>query len=106
MNEDCIFCKIANKEIPAKIEYEDDFCISFHDINPRAAVHLLVIPKKHIPTLKDLEPEDEKIAGKLIMAAQKVAKKLNLESYKQLKSVGKAAGQEVFHIHLHVMSPY
>jgi histidine triad (HIT) family protein len=105
MNEDCIFCKIADKKIPAKIEYEDDLCISFQDINPRAKVHLLVIPKKHISTLNDMEESDEKTAGRLLSVAKKVAQKNNLPSYKLLVSVGKAAGQEVFHLHMHVMSP-
>jgi|WetSurMetagenome_2_1015567.scaffolds.fasta_scaffold850648_1 histidine triad (HIT) family protein len=103
--DDCVFCKIIAKEIPAKIEYEDDLCISFHDINPRAKVHLLVIPKKHISTIKDLKPEDEQIAGRLLEVAREVAARHNLDAYRLLISVGKAAGQEVFHVHMHVMSP-
>jgi len=105
MDNDCIFCKIIAGQIPAKTVYEDDLCISFHDINPRAKIHLLVIPKKHIATLNDLEEGDEKIMGGLLFAAKKVAAKLEMPSYKLLMSVGKPAGQEVFHIHLHVMSP-
>jgi histidine triad (HIT) family protein len=105
MNTDCIFCKIAAHDIPAKIEYENDDCLVFHDINPRAGVHMLVIPKKHISTLKDMENNDEILAGKMIIAAKEVAAKNNLESYRLLMSVGKAAGQEIFHMHLHVMSP-
>jgi histidine triad (HIT) family protein len=105
MDNNCVFCKIVAKEIPSKMEFEDDLCVSFHDINPRARVHLLVIPKKHIPTLNDMEDGDEKIMGRLIKVARDVARKNNLKSYKLLVSVGKEAGQEVPHLHLHVMSP-
>ncbi len=105
MSEDCVFCKIVEKKIPAKLEYEDDLCVSFHDINPRAKVHLLVIPKKHISTLKDMEKNDAEIAGRMMMAAKEVAAKNDLDSYRLLVSVGSEAGQEVFHLHMHVMSP-
>lgn len=102
---DCIFCKIVAKEIPTKLEYEDELCISFHDINPRAKVHLLVVSTKHIGTLNDMEPADEKILGRMMKVAKDMAQKFNMPSYRLLMSVGKEAGQEVFHIHLHVMSP-
>jgi len=101
---DCIFCKIANKEIPSTIEYEDDLCMIFHDINPAAKIHLLVIPKKHIPTIADLEPEDEKLVGHMIGKARDIAKKLKINGYRLLYRVGKEGGQEVFHIHMHLMS--
>lgn len=104
MQTDCVFCKIINKEIPARIEYEDDYCLCFHDINPRAKIHLLLIPKKHIPTVKDLVPEDEKTMGGLLIAASKMGAKFGLENYKLIVSVGEKAGQEVFHIHMHLMS--
>lgn len=104
MGDKCIFCKIIDKEVPSKIEFEDDKCFAFHDINPRAKTHLLVIPKKHIPTLKDMANEDEPIMGRMFSVARDMAKKFNLEDYRLLMSVGRKAGQEVFHIHLHVMS--
>ena len=104
MQKDCIFCKIIDKEIPAKIEYEDDFCICFHDINPRAKTHLLIIPKKHIATVKDLEQADEQSMGRIILTASRMASKFGLNDYKLLISVGEKAGQEVFHIHMHLMS--
>lgn len=100
---DCIFCKIIEQEVPAKIEYEDDLCMVFHDIQPKARVHLLVIPKKHIATLKELEETDEEIVGRMMKVAQEMGEKCNLQSYKLLMNVGKEAGQVVFHIHLHVM---
>lgn len=102
--EECVFCKIVNKEIPAKTEYEDEYCMAFHDINPRAKTHILIIPKKHIPTVKDLDDKDEVVMGRLITVAKKMAAKFGLNDYKLLISVGKGAGQEIFHIHLHLMS--
>ena len=104
MKDSCVFCKIIAKEIPADIEYEDDFCISFPDINPRARVHLLIIPKKHIPTVKDMEDGDEEIFGRMMKVASDAAKKHGLDDYKLTISVGEKAGQEIFHVHLHVLS--
>ncbi len=104
MPDSCIFCKIVAKEIPSKTEYQDEFCVAFHDINPRAATHILVIPTKHLSTLKDMTAEDEVMMGRVFKTARDVAEKLGLEDYKLLMSVGKKAGQEVFHVHLHVMS--
>lgn len=104
MAADCVFCKIIAKEIPGKIEHQDELCTVFHDINPRAQTHLLIIPNKHIPTVKDLEDADEKIMGHLFRIARDMGKKFNLEDYRLLISVGKKAGQEIFHIHLHLMS--
>ena len=102
--EDCVFCKIINKEIPSKIEYEDELCMAFHDINPRAKTHILIIPKKHIPTIKDMEDTDEPSMGRLIKVARDLASKCSLNDYRLLISVGKGAGQEIFHVHLHLMS--
>lgn len=99
----CIFCKIINKEIPAKIEYEDDICIIIHDINPKADVHLLIIPKKHIASIAELKDEDAPIIAHLILKARDIAKEKGLEGYKLVFNVGEKGGQEVFHIHLHLM---
>lgn len=104
MDSDCIFCKIIAKQIPCKLEHEDDLCMAFHDINPRAKTHLLVIPKKHIATIKDMADSDELTMGRIIKVARDLGKKFNLENYKLQISVGKAAGQEVFHVHLHLTS--
>jgi histidine triad (HIT) family protein len=101
---DCIFCKIVAKEIPSKQEYEDDLCMAFHDINPRAKTHLLIIPKKHVSTMKDVSPDDEAALGRMLKTSSDLAKKFNLENYRLLISTGKGAGQEVFHVHLHLMS--
>ena len=103
-DQDCIFCKIIAGEIPSKQEHNDEHCIVFHDIHPRARVHLLVVPKKHIPTMKDLEAADEVVLGRMMKVASEQAKKHQLEDYKLLISTGKGAGQEVMHVHLHLMS--
>jgi histidine triad (HIT) family protein len=103
MNE-CIFCKIIRKEIPAKIEHEDEQVLAFYDIQPRARVHLLIIPKKHLPTMKDVNEEDTRILGHLLKTVSDLAKKLQLEHYNVAINVGENAGQEVFHLHLHLKS--
>lgn len=103
--ETCIFCKIINREIPAnKLEHEDDLCMAFHDISPRSKTHILIIPKKHIPTMKEMETEDEAVLGRMMKTASDLAKKHGLNDYRLLISTGKGAGQEVFHVHLHLMS--
>tara|TARA_B100000315_G_C14471571_1_gene538607 strand:- start:624 stop:941 length:318 start_codon:yes stop_codon:yes gene_type:complete len=104
MVDDCIFCKIIAGEIPSEQEHNDDKCVVFPDINPRARVHLLVIPKKHIPTIMDMEDGDEQIIGHMVKIAKEMAEKQGLEGYRLLISVGKKGGQEVFHVHLHLMA--
>ncbi|MBU1091613.1 histidine triad nucleotide-binding protein [Patescibacteria group bacterium] len=101
----CIFCKIINKEIPVNFIYEDDMVVAFNDSKPIAPVHVLIIPKKHIPTIDDLEENDEKLAGRMTMVAQKIARDLNIseKGYKLLIRVRKHGGQEIDHIHLHLL---
>lgn len=101
--EDCIFCKIIDKEIPATIQHEDEHCIAFNDIHPKERVHILLIPKKHIPTIADMQEGDEKVMGHLIKTAKELAQKHGCPGYKLMFSVGKDGGQEVFHVHLHLM---
>ena len=100
---DCIFCKIIAEEIPCKKVYEDENVLAFHDINPSAVIHLLVIPKKHIASLNELEPADEDIMGKLMLAIPKIAKENGLKGFKTLFNTGKDGGQMVFHIHAHIL---
>ena len=97
--------KIINKEIPADILYENDSVIAFRDVNPQAPVHFLVIPKKEIPTLNDIEDDDKDIIGELFLVAKKLAKKEGLEKkgYRTIFNCNEDGGQTVFHIHLHVM---
>lgn len=104
--EECIFCKIVRKEIPSKLEYEDDLVIAFHDINPKAPFHLLVIPKKHLVDLREASLEDEAQLARLLLTANKLAEKLNFLSkgYKIVIRNGAEVGQEVMHLHMHVLS--
>jgi len=101
----CIFCKIINKEIPSEIIYEDDNFLAFKDIHPIAPVHVLIIPKNHIETINDLKNEDGELMGKMIIAARDIAKKQGIadNGYKLLFRVGQHGGQEVEHIHLHLI---
>ena len=100
---DCLFCKIVKKEIPSKTAYEDTDVYAFHDINPQAPTHILIIPKKHIQGLAELGGEDELLAGQLICKAKNIANTLGLKSYRLVFNQGPEAGQSVFHIHLHLM---
>ncbi len=100
--EDCIFCKIANKKIPTEPVYEDENTIAFNDLNPQAPVHVLVIPKKHYASLNELD--DEKTMAALLKAVKEVARKLGITDYRTVINTGKEAGQEVFHIHFHVLA--
>ncbi|MCK4918943.1 MAG: histidine triad nucleotide-binding protein [Candidatus Pacebacteria bacterium] len=102
---ECIFCKIINKEIPTNIVFEDDDVIAFNDINPISPVHILVIPKRHIGSVVDIKSEDSDLMGKLIFTAKKLADDFGIsqKGYKLLIRVGKDGGQEVQHIHLHLI---
>lgn len=101
----CVFCKIVRKEIPADIVYEDSDVLAFRDAHPIAPVHVLVIPKKHIASVADISEDDTALMGKLIVAAKKIAEDLNIskKGYKLLIRVGEHGGQEVGHIHLHLI---
>lgn len=100
-----IFTKIINREIPADIVYEDEQILAFKDIHPLAPVHVLIIPKKEIPSMNDLEDADQALMGKMLMVARNIAKDLNIseKGYKLLFRVGEHGGQEVKHIHLHLI---
>ena len=103
---DCIFCKIIKGELPAEKIFENEEIIAFKDINPKAKTHLLIVPKKHIPTINDLnEAEgDELLIGKMTLVARDLAQEKGLSGYNLQFNVGKSAGQVVFHIHLHLIS--
>ncbi len=102
---DCIFCKIAKKEIPAELLYEDELVVAFKDIKPIVPVHILVIPKEHIESIADLKEQQEVLSGRLVMVAKKLAEKLDIAEggYKLLLRVRRDGGQEVPHIHLHLL---
>lgn len=99
-----MFCKIVQKEVPSDIVYEDDKFVVFRDINPQAALHLLITPRKHIHSIDHIQVEDKELMGDLILAAQKVARQHNLAGYKLHFNVGKEGGQIVDHIHLHLLA--
>jgi len=103
---DCIFCKIVKKEIPAKIIYEDNKFIAFEDIEPKAPIHLLIIPKKHILTVNTIKPQDAGLVGKLVLVAKKLAeeRKVSVSGYRLIFNIGKNAGQTVDHLHLHLLA--
>lgn len=101
---ECIFCKIIKKEIPAQIIHEDKDFIVFKDIHPKAPFHFLLVPKKHILSVKNLTKKDQDLMGKLILLSKKIAKKQNLEGYKLIFNVGKKGGQLIEHLHLHLLS--
>jgi histidine triad (HIT) family protein len=102
---DTIFAKIAAGEIPADIVYQDDDVVAFRDIGPQAPTHVLIIPRKPIPTLNDLEPEDAELVGKLFLAAKTVAEQEGIAEagYRTVINCNGAGGQAVFHLHLHVL---
>ena len=102
---DNIFLKIVNKELPADIVYEDDIAIAFNDISPQAPTHILIIPKLHIPTLNDLQPEHSELTGELIRTASELAKMEGIAEagYRTGFNCNDAGGQTVYHIHLHLL---
>jgi len=101
----CVFCKIANGEIPKDFIHKNKDILAFNDINPLAPIHILIIPRLHIESITDLEKKHEALMGKLITSAQKIAekKKIAKNGYKLLFRVGSHGGQEVQHIHLHLL---
>jgi histidine triad (HIT) family protein len=105
MSEKTIFGKIIDREIPAEIVYEDDLCLAFRDIAPQAPTHVLVIPKKEIPTLDDLTDEDQQLMGHMVLAATKLARQLGVDGgYRLVVNCGPEAGQEVYHLHIHLLA--
>lgn len=102
---DCIFCKIIKKEVPAVVVYEDNDVLAFKDVRPLAPVHILIIPKKHIETVNDFKEKDAEMIGHMILAAKKMAIDFDLspKGYKLLFRVGEWGGQEVQHVHLHLI---
>lgn len=105
-HEDCVFCQVFEKKLPGKIEYEDDDLAVIWDINPQAPTHLLIIPKKHISKLSEVEDKDSGLLCKMFLTAKEVAKKLKLEEqgFRLVVNEGLDAGQSIFHLHLHLLS--
>ena len=99
---DCIFCKIINGDFGTEFVYENEHAVVFRDINPKAETHLLVVPRLHVESLNELDDKD--LLGELMMAVKAVTEKLGVKSYKTLINTGKEAGQEVFHLHIHILA--
>jgi histidine triad (HIT) family protein len=104
-SDDCLFCKILAGEIPADIIFESDDAIAFRDINPQAPTHVLIIPRRHVATINDLEAGDELLVGNLFLVARKIAADEGIADagYRVAMNCNEAAGQTVFHLHLHLL---
>jgi len=101
---DCLFCKIEKGEIPSVKVYEDEDVIVFKDLYPKADVHLLIVPRKHIASLNELLPEDQQLMGKMMLLLPKLAREQGLkQGFRTIINTGKGGGQEVFHIHIHLL---
>ena len=99
-----IFTKIINREIPADIVYEDDDCLAFRDVNPQAPVHVLLIPKQTVVSLRELTPADAELCGQLLLTVPKVADSLGLDGgYRTVINTGADGGQSVYHLHIHIL---
>lgn len=105
MGADCLFCKIANRQLAADIVFEDDEVVAFNDINPQAPTHMLIIPKKHIATVNDLTDAEIDLPGKLILRAKTIARERGIADtgYRLIMNCNEQGGQTVFHIHLHLL---
>ena len=104
MSADCLFCKIAAKQIPAKLVHEDADVFAFEDINPKAPTHILICPQKHFASLADAGAEHEAVLGKVALVAAKIARERNLGGgYRTVINTGSGAGQTVFHLHMHLL---
>lgn len=104
MSDNCIFCKIARGEIPSRRVYEDDDVFAFHDINPVAPVHFMLVPKRHLASLMEADDSHAALLGKMLVLASKLAREQGLENgFRTVINSGKGGGQEVFHLHIHVI---
>lgn len=103
--QDCLFCKIVKREIPAEIVYEDEQVLAFNDINPQAPTHILIIPKQHIATLNDIEERDQALVGRLPLTAARLAAERGFaeDGYRVVMNCNDQGGQTVYHIHMHLM---
>lgn len=105
MNENCLFCKIAAKQIPSTILHEDDLVVAFQDISPQAPAHVLIVPKVHVSGLNDLEPGHAPVIGRIMTVAAELAEKLGVadSGWRLVANCGPDAGQTVFHLHFHLL---
>lgn len=103
--DDCLFCKIADGSMEAEVVHEDEDVLAFRDINPQAPTHILIIPRKHVASVDDLEDDDASLVGQLHLAARDLAREEGIadDGYRLVVNAGRGAGQSVFHIHLHLL---
>lgn len=102
--QDCIFCKIVRGEIPSRKVYEDDEIFAFHDINPAAPVHFMIVPKKHIASLADVQDEDRDVLGRIMMMAGRLAKEQgSTDGFRTVVNTGRVGRQDVYHLHVHIL---
>ncbi|MBI3333554.1 MAG: histidine triad nucleotide-binding protein [Candidatus Omnitrophica bacterium] len=103
--EDCIFCRIAAQELPAKVAYQDSQVVAFHDVNPQAPIHLQIIPRRHIARVSELTEEAVPLLGKLVLTANRLAQEMKIAQpgYRLVINCNPAAGQSVYHLHLHLL---
>jgi histidine triad (HIT) family protein len=102
---DCLFCKIVDGEIPAKLVHEDDDVVAFEDIHPQAPVHLLIIPRRHIASLNDATDADAELLGRVVLVARRLAQARGVATgYRLINNCGASAGQSVFHLHVHLLA--
>lgn len=103
--KDCIFCKIAKRELPAKIVYEDDESVAFEDIHPKAPTHILIIPRRHLSTLLEASQDDDRLLGRLLLVANEVARQQGIadRGFRLVLNCNSEGGQVVFHLHLHLL---
>jgi histidine triad (HIT) family protein len=100
----CLFCRIARGEIPCRTAYEDDEVIVFHDIHPAAPVHLLIVPRRHLESLIDVQPADQALLGKMLLLAPQLAREQGAtDGFRVVVNNGTGGGQEIFHLHFHVL---
>jgi histidine triad (HIT) family protein len=104
--KDCLFCKIARRDVPARVQYEDERVLAFHDISPQAPTHVLLIPKKHLATLNEAGSEHRDLLGHLVLRASEIARELGHaeKGYRLVANCQADAGQSVFHVHLHLLA--
>ena len=103
--KDCIFCKIAKRELPAKIVYEDDESVAFEDIHPKAPTHILIIPRRHLSTFLEASQDDDRLLGRLLLAANSIARQQGIadRGFRLVLNCNSEGGQVVFHLHLHLL---
>jgi histidine triad (HIT) family protein len=105
MSSDCLFCKIVRRELPGTVVFEDDWLLAFRDVSPQAPTHILIVPKRHVATVNDLEEGDAELAGRLILRAQALAREEGIDEtgYRLVMNCNAEGGQTVYHLHLHLL---